>query len=68
MLADASTCNCIHYPIGLYVLGFLGLLLFFSMISDAFYAPEIFENWANNQREALIIAAIVIIAIFLLLI
>ena len=68
MWVDSSDCNCVHYPIGLYVLGLFGILLLASMIGESLDAPPVFENWAENQREALIIGVIVLIAIFLLLI
>jgi hypothetical protein len=70
MWVDGSDCNCVHYPIGLYVLGLFGILLLISLISEGADAEvtKTFENWAENQREAMIIAAIVLIAIILLLI
>ena len=70
MWADGIQCNCLHYPIGLYVLGLFGLLLLASLIGEAFDASttSVFENWAENQREALVAGAIFLIVIFLLLI
>lgn len=66
---DGSDCNCVHYPIGLFVLALFGILLLASMIGEASDArvTETFENWAENQREALIIGGIFLIAIILLL-
>ena len=70
MWVDNSECNCVHYPIGLYVLGLFGILLLASMIGEGSDArvTETFENWAEKQREALIVGVIFIIAIILLLI
>jgi hypothetical protein len=68
MWVDSSDCNCVHYPIGLYVLGLFGVLLVASMIGESFDAPAVFENWAEHQREALIIGVIFLIAIILLLV
>ncbi len=67
MWVENSDCDCVRYPVGLYVLGLFGLLLIASMIGEALDAPPVFENWAENQREALIIGVIVLIAIILLL-
>lgn len=68
MWADGSDCNCVHYPIGLYVLGLFGALLIASMISESFDAPEVFEKWAKNQRETMILGGISLVAVILLLI
>ena len=70
MWVDSSDCNCVHYPIGLYVLGLFGILLLASLIGEAFDATtaSAFENWAENYREALVAAAIFLIVVILLLI
>jgi hypothetical protein len=68
MWVESSHCNCVHYPIGLYVLGLLGILLVVSMISESVYAPPVFEAWAKNQREAMIAVVIFLIVVILLLI
>jgi len=68
MWVDSSDCNCVHYPIGLYVLGLFGILLIASMVGESLDAPPVFENWAENQREALIVGVIFLIAIILLLV
>ncbi|WP_088346933.1 MULTISPECIES: hypothetical protein [Rhodomicrobium] len=68
MWVESISCNCVNYPIGLYVLGVLGLLFFVSMISESVDAPPVFEKWADNQREAMIIVVIFLIVVILLLI
>lgn len=68
MWVESSYCNCVHYPIGLYVLGLLGILFIASMIGESVDAPPVFEEWAKNQREALIAAVIFLIVVILLLI
>ena len=70
MWVDSSDCNCVHYPIGLYVLGLFGILLLASLIGEAFDASTTaaLENWAENYREAVVAAAIFIIVVILLLI
>jgi hypothetical protein len=67
MWVDGSACNCVHYPVGLYVLGLLWLLLLGTMIGEGFDAPPVFEKLAENQREAMIVTAIAVIVILLLL-
>jgi hypothetical protein len=70
MWVDSSDCNCVHYPIGLYVLGLFGLLLLGSLIGEAFdtTTASAFENWAENYREALVAGVIFLIVVILLLI
>lgn len=70
MWVDSSDCNCWYYPIGILVLGLFGILLLASIIGEAFDATttSVFENWAENQREALVAGAIFIIVLILLLI
>jgi hypothetical protein len=67
MWLESSNCNCIHFPVGLYVLALLGILLLASMISESLDAPPVFEGWLNNQREALIVALIFLFAVILLI-
>src|SRR5665648_781419 len=69
MWMDSSDCNCLHYPIGIYVLGLFGLLLLASIIGEIFDATttSVFEDWAENRREALVAGGIFLIALILLL-
>ena len=68
MWLDSSDCNCLHYPIGIYVLGLLGILLFVSLIVEIFDATttSVFEDWAENRREALVAGVIFLIVLILL--
>ena len=70
MWVDSSDCNCVHYPIGLYVLGLFGILLLASIIGEAFdgTTTSAFENWAENYREVLVAGVIFLIVVILLLI
>jgi hypothetical protein len=69
MWVEGSDCDCVRYPVGLYVLGLFGLLLLASLISEGadVRVTETFEGWFKNQREALIVGGIFLIAIILLL-
>lgn len=58
-------CNCGNYPVGLYVLGLVGLLFLVEIIHEAVDVQPVFEGWMENQREALIVA---LIALFVVLI
>ena len=68
MWVESSDCNCVHYPIGLYALGLLGILLLASIIGEAFDATtrSWFEDWAENRREALVAAGIFVLVLILL--
>jgi len=68
MWLEASRCNCIHLPAGLYVLGLLGIFFVSSLIAEALDIQPIFENWVENQREALIVLTIFLFFIILILI
>lgn len=74
MWAESSSCNCIHFPIGLYVLGVVGILFIISMINEAVEASPLFEKWSESKREDLIeaireasIAAIIFLVVVILL-
>lgn len=67
MWLEASRCNCIHLPAGLYVLGLLGIFFVSSLIAEALDIQPIFENWVENQRQALIVVTIFLFAIILIL-
>jgi hypothetical protein len=67
MWVEGSDCDCVRYPVGLYVLGLFGILLLASLIGESFDAPVVFEGWAKDSREALIVGGIALIAVILLL-
>ncbi|MGB0084534.1 MAG: hypothetical protein WBP94_04060 [Rhodomicrobiaceae bacterium] len=68
MWAEASRCNCANYPVGLYVLGLLGIFFIASIISESLDIQPVFEDWMENQREAVIVAAIFLIVVLLIII
>jgi hypothetical protein len=67
MWLEASRCNCIHLPAGIYVLALLGIFFVSSLIAEALDVQPIFEHWAENQREALIVITIFLFFILLIL-
>lgn len=68
MWLDSSRCNCFHLPAGLFVLALLGIFFISSIIAESLDVQPIFENWVENQREALIIVAISLFFILVVLI
>jgi hypothetical protein len=68
MWLEVSSCNCIHLPVGLYVLAIIAILFIVSLI------VELVDYWyfiicvLERNREATIIAVIFIVAIILILI
>jgi hypothetical protein len=67
MWLESSRCNCAHFPVGLYVLGLLGILFIASLVSESLEAPPVFESWLTNQREALIVALIFLFVVILII-
>lgn len=67
MFLETSRCNCIHLPVGLYVLALLGIFFISSIIAEALDIQPIFEDLIENQRQAVIIATIFIFFILLIL-
>jgi hypothetical protein len=63
MLVEDSRCACPQYPIGLYVLGLLGLLLLGTIISELIEAPLFSADWITSNQQALILALLVLLAI-----
>lgn len=64
MLVDDRGCGwCSSFPVGLWVLSFLGLIFLVSMISEAANdAPEPFRKWVKDNRSALILGLIALVA------
>ncbi len=67
MWLEASRCNCLSLPVGLYVLALLGIFMFVTMIQEGLEIQPIFEGWLEHQREALIIGLIFAFVILLIL-
>jgi hypothetical protein len=67
MIVEDSGC-CVQYPIGLYVIGVLGILLLISLIRALVLESPVFEAaWLRNNQEALIVALIILIALIVIL-
>jgi hypothetical protein len=67
MIVEDSGCNCIQYPIGLYVLGILGLLFLIGAIRELVDGPFFTWDWVSGNQEALIVALLVLLALFIIL-
>ena len=68
MIVEDSGCSyCIQYPIGLYVLGLLGLLLLISAIRALVDGPYFTWDWLTRHQEALIVALLVLLALIIIL-
>jgi hypothetical protein len=68
MIVEDSACACVHYPIGLYVLGLLGLLLLIGLIRSLVLDSPVFTaEWLTRNQQALIIALIVLLALIIIL-
>ena len=67
MIVEDSGCNCIQYPIGLYVLGILGLLFLISAIRELVDGPYFTWDWVSGNQEALIVALLVLLALLIIL-
>jgi hypothetical protein len=67
MIYEDSRCFCLQYPIGLWVLGFLGLLLLIGLVIELINSPVFAIEWLNNNREALIVAGLILLALILIL-
>jgi hypothetical protein len=68
MVVEDSGCACVQYPIGLYVLGILGLLMLISLIRALVLESPIFSaDWLSKNREALIVGLIILVALIIIL-
>ena len=66
MIAEDG-CNCIQYPIGLYVLGILWLLLLITIIREIIDGPFFTSKWITDNREALILTLLILLALCIVL-
>lgn len=68
MIVEDMGCNdCVQYPVGLYVLGFLGLLMLIGLILEIVEGPFFTAKWINDNLQALIIALLILFALLLIL-
>lgn len=68
MWLDSWSCGpCKRYPVGMYILAILGVLLIVSIASEAGDAPEPWEKWiAANKMTLLILAMSLVAFVFVL--
>ena len=68
MWLEASYCNCIHLPVGLYVLLFIAILFTISIILELVDHWSGFINALFGTRERTTVTLIIIIVIIIILI
>jgi hypothetical protein len=67
MIYEDSRCACFQYPIGLWVLGFFWLLLLIGLIIELVNSPLFTIDWMRANREALILALVILLALIIIL-
>lgn len=67
MIHEDSRCLCSQYPIGLWVLGLLWLLLLIGLIIELVNSKVFELDWLRNNQEALIVALLILLALILIL-
>jgi hypothetical protein len=67
MIVEDMACNCVQYPVGIFVLGFLGLLLLIGLIRELIDSPIFVASWITSNQEAIIIALLVLLALIIVL-
>jgi hypothetical protein len=50
--------SCIKYPVGIYILGLLGILFMISIGVEASDAPEAWEDWIKRNWMTLTVAIV----------
>ena len=71
MTVDSAACDCFrYYPVGLAVLGLLGLFFLIDIIIEAVDAPSVLQDWVMNSKqnqEMLLLSGICIVAFMIVL-
>lgn len=68
MIVEDSGCSyCLSYPVGLFVLGLLWLLLLISFIRELADSPVFDSTWIKNNQEVIVIALLIFIVLLILL-
>lgn len=71
MAVEGSGCNCFTYfPVGLAVLGLLGLFFLIDLINEMTYGPGILQDWyqeSDRNRYQLLLAGISFVAFWLVM-
>jgi hypothetical protein len=69
MAVETNGCDCFKYhPVGLVVLGLLGLLFLIDIIIESVDAPTVIQTWYNESsknKQAVILLIISLIAIWM---
>ncbi|MGO9543960.1 MAG: hypothetical protein ACLPPF_04100 [Rhodomicrobium sp.] len=59
MWLDSWSCGeCRQYPVGIYILGLLGVLLLISVGIEASEAPEPWEKWIKANLNTVVIGGV----------
>lgn len=67
MAVESSGCACGHYPIGIYVLAIVGIMLLTTLIDEAIYTPSLLQMKIQSYRDAFIVMVIFFFVVLLLL-
>ncbi len=71
MAVDSAACDCFRYfPVGLAVLGILGLIFLVDLIIEAIDAPSILQEWAGSStknKDMLVLGTICLVAFAIVL-
>ena len=67
MIVEDMGCDCVQYPVGLYVLGLLGLLMLIGVVLEIVEGPFFTAKWINDNLQQLIIALLILFALLLIL-
>ncbi len=68
MWLDSFACGtCKQYPVGLYILGLLGLLFVISIGYEVSDAPKPWRDWFEKNWETFVVIVVSLIAFWLLI-
>jgi hypothetical protein len=71
MAVDSAACDCFRYfPVGLAVLGILGLIFLVDLIIEAIDAPTVVQEWVTSttkNQDMLVLGTICLIAFIIVL-
>jgi hypothetical protein len=68
MIVEDIGCHyCVDYPVGLFVLGFLGLLLLISAVRELIEGPYFTWDWITARQEGLILALLILLVLIIIL-
>lgn len=68
MIVEDIGCDyCVTTPVGLFVLGFLGLLLLISAVRELIEGPYLTWDWLTKRQEGLTLALLVLLVLLIVL-